>query len=76
VLLEGGGELNAAFLRVGLIDDVRLYVAPALMGGARSIGVIGGVSPARPSQAVPLRDLQVTRLGADVLIQARVAPGV
>ncbi len=72
VLLEGGSELNAACLHAGLVNDVRLYAAPALMGGTRSIGVMGGSSPARPSQAVPLSDLRISRLGADLLIESRV----
>jgi diaminohydroxyphosphoribosylaminopyrimidine deaminase / 5-amino-6-(5-phosphoribosylamino)uracil reductase len=70
-LLEGGSELNAAFLQAGLVNEVRLYVAPALLGGARSIGVIGGPSPRRPAQAVPLRHVDVRRLGADLVIEGQ-----
>ena len=33
VLLEGGPRLAAAFLRAGMIDAIRWYVAPALLGG-------------------------------------------
>jgi diaminohydroxyphosphoribosylaminopyrimidine deaminase/5-amino-6-(5-phosphoribosylamino)uracil reductase len=72
VLLEGGGELNASALRDGLIDRVRLYIAPKLLGGRDAKGVIGGVSPRRLADAVSVRDLRVRRLGADLLIEGRV----
>lgn len=69
VLLEGGSELNASFLRAKLINQVRLYVAPALLGGAHSIGVVGGPSPRRPAEALPLRDVRVRLCGTDLLIE-------
>jgi 2,5-diamino-6-(ribosylamino)-4(3H)-pyrimidinone 5'-phosphate reductase len=33
VLLEGGGELNWAFVREDLVDEFHITVAPALLGG-------------------------------------------
>lgn len=33
VLVEGGSEINAAFLRARLVDECRLYVAPRVLGG-------------------------------------------
>lgn len=33
VLLEGGGTLNAAMFAAGLIDEIRLYLAPLIFGG-------------------------------------------
>ena len=35
MLVEGGGELNAGFLREGLVNRV---VAPALLGGQKTKG--------------------------------------
>lgn len=32
VLLEGGSEVNASFLREGLIDKYLIYIAPKLLG--------------------------------------------
>ncbi|ALA59589.1 Riboflavin biosynthesis protein RibD [Nitrospira moscoviensis] len=74
VLLEGGSELNAAFLKAGLVNRVRFYVAPALLGGARSIGVIGGRSPASPAQARPLHHLRIRPLGTDFVIEGELQP--
>jgi len=35
-LLVGGAELGAVALRAGLVDEVRLFVFPVLVGGGRS----------------------------------------
>ena len=32
VLVEGGGELAAALLREGLVDEVHWFVSPRLLG--------------------------------------------
>jgi 5-amino-6-(5-phosphoribosylamino)uracil reductase len=34
VLVEGGGSLNFDLLRAGLVDEVQVYVAPLIFGGA------------------------------------------
>lgn len=36
VLVEGGGEFNAAFLEADLVNDIYLTVVPVLIGGAES----------------------------------------
>ena len=68
MLLEGGGELNAAFLRAGLVNRVCLYVAPALLGGQETKGLLGGRSPRRLADIVPVSNLHVESLGEDVLV--------
>jgi 2,5-diamino-6-(ribosylamino)-4(3H)-pyrimidinone 5'-phosphate reductase len=34
MLVEGGGTLNFELLRLGLVDEVQLYLAPIIFGGA------------------------------------------
>jgi 2,5-diamino-6-(ribosylamino)-4(3H)-pyrimidinone 5'-phosphate reductase len=34
VLVEGGGSLNFELLRQGLVDEVQVYIAPLIVGGA------------------------------------------
>ena len=51
VLLEGGSTLNASALHEGLVNQVRLYIAPLLMGGQDAKSLIGGVSPKTLEQA-------------------------
>jgi diaminohydroxyphosphoribosylaminopyrimidine deaminase / 5-amino-6-(5-phosphoribosylamino)uracil reductase len=50
------------------VDKVYAYVAPRLIGGREAPGAIGGSGVERLVQAVQLRDLDATRLGADILI--------
>lgn len=68
MLLEGGGELHAGFLREGLVNRVALYVAPTLLGGQKSKGLLGGRSPRRLAETVPVSNCQIQSLGEDVLI--------
>jgi diaminohydroxyphosphoribosylaminopyrimidine deaminase/5-amino-6-(5-phosphoribosylamino)uracil reductase len=77
VLVEGGGEVHAAFLDTGLVDRVAIYVAPLLVGGRGATPVVGGVGR-ELKNAVRLGGLSVTALGDDLLIEAdvlRAAPG-
>ena len=72
VLLEGGGTLNWAALESGLVQKVQAYVAPKLLGGAGAKSPVGGLGAADPAQAVRLRDVTVSRLGDDFLIEGEV----
>jgi len=71
VLVEGGGEVHAAFLDTNLVDRVAIYVAPLLVGGRGATPVVGGVGR-ELKNAVRLGALTVTALGDDLLIEADV----
>jgi 2,5-diamino-6-(ribosylamino)-4(3H)-pyrimidinone 5'-phosphate reductase len=43
VLVEGGGTLNSELLRLKLVDEIYLYVAPLIFGGAGSPTVADGI---------------------------------
>ena len=68
MLVEGGSELNASFLREGLVNRVFLYVAPTLLGGQTTKGLLGGRSPKHLAETVPMSNLHIQSLGVDVLI--------
>lgn len=72
LLLEGGSELNGAMVRAGLVQRVRLYVAPTLLGGDDAKGVIGGKSPARLAQALTLRRRWIRPCGGDIVVEGDV----
>ena len=71
VLVEGGGEVHAAFLDAGLVDRVAVFVAPLLVGGRQATSVVGGAGRELKS-AVRLGEFTVTMLGDDLLIEAEV----
>ncbi len=69
LLVEGGGEINAAMLKAKLVQHVRLYMAPALLGGVDAKGLIGGKSPARLASALRLRNVTTRFVGSDLLVE-------
>jgi diaminohydroxyphosphoribosylaminopyrimidine deaminase/5-amino-6-(5-phosphoribosylamino)uracil reductase len=71
VLLEGGPTLAGAFVAAGLVDAVRWYVAPALLGAGPA--ALGDAGMSTISEALRLTVTDVTRVGADVRIDARVS---
>jgi diaminohydroxyphosphoribosylaminopyrimidine deaminase/5-amino-6-(5-phosphoribosylamino)uracil reductase len=77
VLVEGGGEIHAGFLEAGLVDRVAVFVAPLLLGGRTAPSLVSGGGRSL-KDAIRLETFEVTRLGADVLLEAdvvRPAPG-
>ncbi len=73
VLVEGGGDLAAALLRAGFVDELLWMVAPLLLGadGRPAVGALGaGDLASAPHLAVR----RVRQLGADLLLEARIAP--
>ena len=72
LLVEGGGELHAAFFAEGLVDKVYAYVAPMVIGGREAIGPVGGSGVDHLKDAIGLSDLDFARLGDDLLISGYV----
>lgn len=66
VLLEGGSRLNGAMLAAGLVDHVLVFVAPKLAGDGPT--PVSGLHLDRMADAIPLGDLDVRRIGDDVLL--------
>jgi diaminohydroxyphosphoribosylaminopyrimidine deaminase / 5-amino-6-(5-phosphoribosylamino)uracil reductase len=71
VLLEGGGEVHAAFLDAGVVDRVTLFVAPMLLGGRAAPTVVGGAGRELKA-AIRLGPLQARHAGEDLVIEADV----
>ncbi|MXX74339.1 MAG: bifunctional diaminohydroxyphosphoribosylaminopyrimidine deaminase/5-amino-6-(5-phosphoribosylamino)uracil reductase RibD [Holophagales bacterium] len=68
VLVEGGGEILAAFSGSGLWDRAAVCCAPVLIGGAAAPGPLGGDGPRRLADALRLDELRVSRRGPDVIL--------
>ena len=73
VLLEGGGQVHGSFFDAGLVDKVRVMVAPMVIGGPDRLAVVGRGAE-RMADAWRLRDVTVGRLGPDVLIRGLSLP--
>ena len=74
LMVEGGSELNASFLREGLVNQVCLYFAPALLGGQDAKGLLGGLSPKHLGEKVAVSKLHLQYLGDDWLITGDLRP--
>lgn len=70
VLLEGGSEVNASFLRAGLIDKYLIYVAPKLLGGRNSLTPFTGNDVATMDEALDVTISHVDTFGEDIRITA------
>ncbi|MFF5996664.1 bifunctional diaminohydroxyphosphoribosylaminopyrimidine deaminase/5-amino-6-(5-phosphoribosylamino)uracil reductase RibD [Lysinibacillus sp. KU-BSD001] len=70
ILVEGGGEVNASFLRAGLIQKFLVYVAPKVLGGRNSITPFTGTDVETVEAAMLLDFAEVEKVGADLRITA------
>ena len=72
LLVEGGSTLNAALLKQRLVDEVTIYVAPLMFGGASAPTLAGGAGLQR-DEAIRLEELDVEQLeDGGVVIHYRV----
>jgi diaminohydroxyphosphoribosylaminopyrimidine deaminase/5-amino-6-(5-phosphoribosylamino)uracil reductase len=70
LLVEGGAEVAGAFLAAGLVDRLLLFLAPRV-AGADGLSWAGGVGPRRMADALRLAEVEVSRVGEDLLVSAR-----
>jgi len=71
VLLEGGPHLAGAFLDAGEIDELRLFLAPLLLGGSAARDPLEGKGVEQISEAMRALTFEFDRVGEDLLISAR-----
>jgi diaminohydroxyphosphoribosylaminopyrimidine deaminase/5-amino-6-(5-phosphoribosylamino)uracil reductase len=71
VLLEGGPHLAGAFLDAGEVDEIRLFLAPIVLGGRTARDPIEGDGSERIAEAVRALTLDCERSGDDLLVSAR-----
>lgn len=69
LLLEGGSRLAGAMVEAGLVDEIRLFVAPLLLGAGPSVIENAGV--ANVDLATRAEALSAESIGDDILIRAR-----
>src|SRR5918995_341718 len=71
ILLEGGPHLAGAFLDAGDVDEIRLFVAPVVLGGSHARDPLEGEGVERIAEATRALTLECDRVAEDVLISAR-----
>jgi diaminohydroxyphosphoribosylaminopyrimidine deaminase/5-amino-6-(5-phosphoribosylamino)uracil reductase len=68
VLVEGGASLIGSLLRQELVDQVRVFVGPNILGDVNAVTAVRGLSVKRMAQARPLVLRGIERIETDVLL--------
>jgi diaminohydroxyphosphoribosylaminopyrimidine deaminase / 5-amino-6-(5-phosphoribosylamino)uracil reductase len=71
ILLEGGPHLAGAFLDAGEIDEIRLFLAPVILGGRTARDPLEGEGVEQIADAVRALTLDCERIDDDLLVSAR-----
>jgi diaminohydroxyphosphoribosylaminopyrimidine deaminase/5-amino-6-(5-phosphoribosylamino)uracil reductase len=71
VLLEGGPHLAGAFLDAREIDEMRVFLAPLVLGGRGARAAVDGEGAETIAEAMRALTLDVEQIGDDVLVSAR-----
>jgi diaminohydroxyphosphoribosylaminopyrimidine deaminase/5-amino-6-(5-phosphoribosylamino)uracil reductase len=72
LLVEGGGETDAAFLSAGVVGRVVFFYAPLVVGGRGAPKAVAGEGVGSLRAALKLQEARWRRIGADLLLSARV----
>ncbi len=72
ILLEGGGELNWAALRSGIVNEAYIYIAPKLLGGAAAKTPVAGSGMDSPEHGFFLKNRTLAVIGEDICITGEI----
>jgi diaminohydroxyphosphoribosylaminopyrimidine deaminase/5-amino-6-(5-phosphoribosylamino)uracil reductase len=69
VLVEGGSAVLGSFLDAGAIDEVHVFVAPLLAGGAEGLTPVGGRGASGMADALRLTGWEIEQIEGDLYIR-------
>lgn len=69
ILLEGGGELNASALQVGIVDKIMVFIAPKIIGGRDAKTLVEGEGIPVMKDAIKLKKVNFRKIGEDILVE-------
>ncbi len=70
VLVEGGSEVNASFVKAKLADKFLFFISPKIIGGRQANGAVGGKGIEKMSGALELKFKKIKKVGSGLLIEA------
>ena len=69
ILIEAGEQLNAALLEAKLVNKIRAYIAPKIIGGTNAKSPIGGYGATNMSEVINLKSMNVTHIENDFVVE-------
>jgi diaminohydroxyphosphoribosylaminopyrimidine deaminase/5-amino-6-(5-phosphoribosylamino)uracil reductase len=72
IMIEGGSKILASAFAAGLVDEVLVFVAPKIVGGAEALTPVGGEGIELIKDALGLTRFTCEQVGPDILLHARV----
>jgi len=72
VLVEGGGELLGRLFDLEMIDEVKVFVAPKIVGGKEAVVPVGGGGRELMRKAATLKNRKTEIVGPDILISGAI----
>ncbi|MDI9624603.1 MAG: 2,5-diamino-6-(ribosylamino)-4(3H)-pyrimidinone 5'-phosphate reductase [Methanothermobacter sp.] len=72
LMLEGGSTLNFSMLKEGLVDEVRVCIAPMIVGGAQAKTLVDGRGIPYMKDAIKLELRKYYTLGKDLILEYKV----
>ena len=71
ILLEGGGNLNWSFIEHDLVDEIRITVAPLIVGGMGATSLVEGLGFEKMEDAPKFKLLEVSHRNNYVVLKYR-----
>jgi riboflavin biosynthesis pyrimidine reductase len=71
LLCEGGGAVNGALFRAGLVDELNLTVSPVIFGGRAAPTLADGAGVGVLADATRLRLVSMKRIAGDLFLVYR-----
>jgi riboflavin-specific deaminase-like protein len=68
LLCEGGGELNDALFRAGLVNEVHLTICPKIFGGRTAPTIAEGIGVSKLSDAAQFKLKSTKRVGDELFV--------
>ena len=69
ILIEAGEQLNAALLEAKLVNKIRAYIAPKIIGGTNAKSPIGGYGASSMSEVINLKSMNVDYVENDFVVE-------
>ncbi|HGC9358615.1 TPA: RibD family protein, partial [Streptococcus agalactiae] len=72
LLIEGGSSLHFSALKAGIVNRLIVFIAPKIIGGLKAKTAISGEGLDWLNQAFRVKDIELSRMDSDVVIEGKV----